>query len=163
MFYVKQNLSLAENLTQVWQDVLPNKEQEGKSPVTRRGLLFLGIVVCANLFLAGCRKSSEPLSDLMVECEISPQPPKVGPATVTLRLADAGGNPLSGAQVKLEGNMSHAGMRPVFAEAKEVGPGRYQAPLEFTMGGDWIILIHLTLADGRVGQRQVEVKGVRPD
>lgn len=57
--------------------------------------------------------------------------------------------------------MSHAGMRPVFAEAKETGSGRYEASLELTMGGDWIVLINLTLPDGRKGQRKVEIKGVR--
>jgi hypothetical protein len=57
--------------------------------------------------------------------------------------------------------MSHAGMPPVFGEGKELEPGRYQSPLEFTMGGDWVILIHLTLADGRKLERQLDVKGVQ--
>ncbi len=70
---------------------------------------------------------------------------------------------MTGAQVKVEANMSHAGMAPVFADASEAAPGRYQAQLEFTMSGDWVLLIDLTLPDGRRLQRQIEVKGVRPD
>ena len=126
-----------------------------------RGLLFLGLLICFHPFLSGCRKADEPLTDVVVDHEIAPQPPRIGPATITLRLSDAGGAPRNGAQVSLEGNMSHPGMRPVFGEAREAGPGRYEAPIEFTMGGDWIILIHITLPDGRKLQRQFEIKGVQ--
>jgi hypothetical protein len=85
----------------------------------------------------------------------------VGTATFTLRVADASGRPLSGARVSLEGNMTHPGMRPVFAEARELEPGRYQSSLEFTMGGDWVVLVRVTLPDGRKIERQFDVKGVQ--
>lgn len=94
--------------------------------------------------------------------EISPQPPGIGPATVTLKVTNDKGQAIAGAKINLEGSMTHAGMVPVFAEAVEVAPGRYQAPLEFTMSGDWVLLINLTLQDGRKLQRQVDVKGVQP-
>jgi hypothetical protein len=94
--------------------------------------------------------------DLVIE----PQPPQIGPAKVTLLLYDARGQPLTGADVELEGNMSHAGMVPVFAPALEVAPGRYEAELEFTMGGDWFILVQANLADGRSMERQIDVPGV---
>ncbi len=70
------------------------------------------------------------------------------------------GQPLTGAQVELEGNMTHAGMVPVLATAAEVEPGQYRAELEFTMGGDWFILVRATLADGRSLEEQVDVPGV---
>jgi hypothetical protein len=126
-----------------------------------RGLLILGVMIFAGPLVAGCQKAGEQHPDLIVEHEITPQPPRVGQATITLRLSDAGGVPRNGAQVSLEGNMSHAGMRPVFGEAREIEPGRYQAPIEFTMGGDWIILINITMPDGRKHQRRVEVKAVQ--
>jgi hypothetical protein len=56
--------------------------------------------------------------------------------------------------------MSHAGMSPLFGEAKEVGAGQYQGRLEFAMGGDWIILMHVTLSDGEKFDRQENVPGV---
>ena len=99
----------------------------------------------------------------MVKHEITPQPVKVGPSTITLRLSDTGGAPCTGAQVRLEGNMSHPGMRPIFSEAREAEPGRYEAPIEITMGGDWIIIAHITLAEGRKLQRQFEIKGVQSE
>lgn len=100
-------------------------------------------------------------SDLTVEYEMTPQPPRVGITTITLKLVDLMGQPVSGASVSLEGNMSHAGMRPVFGVAREQEPGHYHAPLEFTMGGDWVIQLYLTLPDGRKLERQIDVKGVK--
>ena len=56
--------------------------------------------------------------------------------------------------------MSHAGMVPVFAEARETESGRYQSSMELSMAGDWFILVHVTLTDGRKFDRQFEIKGV---
>jgi hypothetical protein len=119
---------------------------------------WLGLLVI--LVLAGCRGEGEDLDGVVVKLEVAPDPPHAGPATVTVTLSDADGRSIDGAAVKLEGNMNHAGMVPVMAEATEVSPGRYEASLEFTMGGDWFILVQATLADGRTLERQIDVPGV---
>jgi hypothetical protein len=126
-----------------------------------RRLKCLALALCATAFITGCRKRAEPEPGLEMRHEVAPQPPRVGPATITLSLADAAGKPISGARVNLEGNMSHPGMNPVFAEAREVGAGRYQAAIEFTMGGDWIMLVRVDLPDGHKLEREFDVKGVR--
>jgi hypothetical protein len=77
-----------------------------------------------------------------------------------VKLRDAAGEPVPGARVDLEADMSHPGMAPVFGEVREVTPGQYQGSLEFAMPGDWVIRIHVTLPDGRRLQRQVSVPGV---
>jgi hypothetical protein len=131
---------------------------------TARRRLILPALACAAALLAGaCHGPAGPASSVLVEHEISPQPPRVGPATLSLKLSDAAARPVTGARITLEGNMTHSGMAPVFAGATEVEPGRYRAALEFTMGGDWVILIHAALPDGQTLERQVEVKGVRAD
>ena len=71
--------------------------------------------------------------------------------------------PLTGAQIAVEADMSHAGMSPVFGAAKEVERGRYQAHLEFPMAGDWVVLLHITLPGGKKLERQMDLKGVRPN
>jgi hypothetical protein len=111
---------------------------------------------------AGCRKETGPANDIVVEHLIAPSPPKTGPATITLRLLDSRGVPQAGARISLEGTMTHAGMKPVFSVTREVSPGRYEASLEFTMAGDWIIIIDAALPDGRRIERRVEVKSVEP-
>ena len=59
------------------------------------------------------------------------------------------GAPALDAEVVVTGDMFHAGMAPVIAEAAPQGDGRYLTPpLDFTMAGDWILTIDITFADG---------------
>ena len=118
----------------------------------------IALCVCI-VFAQACKRQSESL-DLTLTHEVSPQPPRVGPSTITLRLAEASGKPATGVRVKLEGNMSHAGMTPVFADAKEIEPGQYSSTMELSMAGDWYVVVHMTRPDGRQLQRQFEIKGV---
>jgi hypothetical protein len=121
------------------------------------------VALCVWLAIVqGCRDRTGSSSDLTLEHEISPQPARVGPVTITLRLMDAAGTPVTGALLKLEGNMSHAGMAPVFADANETEPGRYRSTLELSMAGDWHVLVKITLPDNRKLERQFEIKGVAP-
>ena len=92
--------------------------------------------------------------------DVSPQPPRVGPLTIILTVRDAAGKPATGVRVNLEGNMSHAGMTPVFAAAKETEPGRYSSTMELSMAGDWYCVVHMTLPDGRKLERQFDIKAV---
>lgn len=108
----------------------------------------------------GCR--NQPSVDIRIAPEVAPQPARVGQATITLRVTDSSGASINGARIKLEGDMSHSGMAPVFADAAEFEPGRYRANMELTMAGDWIVLVHLTLRDGAKVDRQFEIKGVAP-
>jgi hypothetical protein len=76
-------------------------------------------------------------------------------------LADRGDKPITGAKIALEADMSHPGMSPVFAEARESEPGRYLAHLDVPMAGDWVVLLHITMPGGEKLERQIDVKGVR--
>lgn len=119
----------------------------------------VALYVCLALAQA-CGHQSDPAADLTLKHEVSPRPPRVGPLTITLDVANASGNPATGLKVKLEGNMSHAGMTPVFAAAEEIEPGRYSATAELSMAGDWHFLVHMTMPDGRTVESQFEIKGV---
>ena len=50
--------------------------------------------------------------------------------------------------LKVRGDMSHAGMIPVFAQAAESTNGVFSLPFEWTMAGGWIIEASLTLPNG---------------
>jgi len=93
--------------------------------------------------------------------EVSPQPPRVGQVTITLKGTDVTKKPVTGARVTLEANMSHPGMAPVFADAKETEPGSYTSIMTLSMAGDWYIVAHVTLPDSRKVDHQFEIKGVR--
>ncbi len=122
--------------------------------------VWIGIGLLVILLLVGCGRGGTDLPEIGVDLAIEPDPPRIGPALVTVALRDANGQPIQGAVVKLEGNMSHAGMVPVLVDATEVAEGLYQADLEFTMGGDWFILVQADLPDGRSLERKVDVPGV---
>jgi hypothetical protein len=127
-------------------------------------LSLLTLACAAVLVGAACQRRAGSAPDVLVEHEVSPRPPKVGPAVFSLRLTDAAtSRPLAGARIALEGNMTHAGMTPAFAEAEEVEPGRYRAALDFTMAGDWVVTVRAALPDGRRVERRLDVKGVRAD
>jgi len=73
----------------------------------------------------------------------------VGPAPARVLLSE-GGEPVSGATVEVQGDMSHAGMQPVIVQAVEGGPGVYDAAdFVFTMAGDWFLTATVETADGR--------------
>lgn len=128
----------------------------------RSNFKAVAFAAIALLLIAACHKSGESVPPVItIGHEITPQPARVGSNTITLRLSDPSGKAITGAVITLEGNMSHAGMAPVFAKANETEPGNYQAALELSMGGDWIVLLHLKLANGQSLERQFEIKGVR--
>ncbi len=85
----------------------------------------------------------------------------MGPATVVVQLADAAANPVAHATIMVEADMSHPGMGPVFGTTSETAPGSYRTQIDFNMGGDWVVLLHIKLADGRKIERQIDVRGVR--
>jgi len=112
---------------------------------------------------AGCQRTglTDDAKDVKLTWSVRPDPPVVGPAMATVQLTGKDGRPVRGATVKLEGNMTHAGMRPVFADAKETESGHYEATLDLTMGGDWFVLVNVTLPHGRKFTRNINVPGVR--
>ena len=125
---------------------------------------FYGIFLLALLPLAvlsaGCRRSAG-ASDITVREQISPQPVRTGLANIAIQLSDKNARPISHAKINVEGDMSHPGMAPAFGKAEETAPGSYQAHLNFNMGGDWVVLLHIRLADGRKLEKQFDVRGVQ--
>ncbi len=104
---------------------------------------FLAVLALVSSCAAGCSKSQAGQNKIGFTCESEPMPPRVGVNTFTVALVGASGELLAGAHVSLEGDMSHAGMAPVFGEARELAPGRYQGKLDLNMRGDWVILFHI--------------------
>jgi len=114
---------------------------------------------CLCLLVAGCH-SSWWTSDTRIEPQFEPNPPHVGRVTITVRVTEALGKPVTGARVRLELNMTHAGMAPVIADAQEVEPGRYRANMQLTMAGDWSLFVDMTMANGNKASQSFDIKGV---
>jgi hypothetical protein len=126
----------------------------------RRLFALLLLAAMPWVMAAGCRKPAGASGDILMDASIAPQPVRAGAETVAFRLTNAARQPVTGTRVQVEGDMDHPGMAPVFADAQEISPGSYRAQLNLTMGGDWVVLFHITLSDGRKIERQMDVKGV---
>ncbi len=115
------------------------------------------------VWLSSCAPEVNGSDGLSVVFHLDPDVPRVGPTTLEVRLYDGAGQPVRGGTLVVEGNMSHAGMRPSFADLVESAeqPGLYRGELEFTMGGDWFLLLEARWPDGRLVERQLDVPGVR--
>jgi hypothetical protein len=82
-----------------------------------------------------------------VRTELSGEP-ALGEAEILVYVLD-GTDAVEGADVTVTGDMTHAGMVPVVAEAPQQEPGLYATEgFEFTMAGDWIITTEVTMPDG---------------
>ena len=115
--------------------------------VKRLLLLF----VLSLLLLASCRQTTPTPDTSTQAAQISlttdPQPPTIGDSTVTVTVTQQN-RPLAGVTVALRGDMRHAGMRPVIADASKTdAEGKVVIPFKWSMSGDWIVSVTVTLAD----------------
>jgi len=115
-----------------------------------RFLLIAGLLVT---ILAGCRPANRQVigkgseSGLTVQLEVAGRP-QVGETTVLVHLLE-GDEGVSGADIEVTGDMTHAGMTPVVSRALEVEPGLYRTTdFTFTMAGDWFLSAEGTLPEG---------------
>ncbi len=75
-------------------------------------------------------------------------PAVAGDATVTVALADQEGIPITNANVQVTGEMAHHGMLPISGTGEHTANGQYVVPMRWTMAGDWIVTVKVTLANG---------------
>lgn len=126
--------------------------------MNRKGWLIM-VALPALLLAAGCggrESQSQDNGDVTITLEAASL--DVGPTTLVVTVTTAGGEPVDDAAVSLRGDMTHAGMMPVLADASSEGAdGRYLAPFEWTMGGDWVITVEATLADGAVAKKSFDL------
>lgn len=122
------------------------------------GLLFL--------LGSGCARESQraAVEDLQISLTAVPFPAVIGPARLVIRVQDSAGNPLDDAVLSIKGDMTHAGMTPELVELQGGGEaGYYNVPFEWTMGGDWIVTVEATLADGRTARQRFEMAVLTAD
>jgi uncharacterized protein (DUF2141 family) len=100
-------------------------------------------LVCLCLFLLSCAPAKQ--SDLVVRLEATNF--SVGAVPLVLQL-EFQNKPLTEAVVTIRGDMTHAGMSPVQAKARELGAGRYAVSnFAFSMAGDWVLSVSAIKGD----------------
>lgn len=100
------------------------------------------------LSLAACRQTGAP-NNPNIMIRLTPDHLTVGITALIVEVQDTAGTPITDAQLAVRGDMNHAGMQPVFGDAQPGDQaGVYRVPFEWTMGGDWIVTVTVTLPDG---------------
>jgi hypothetical protein len=79
-----------------------------------------------------------------------------GDAIVTIIVLGETGLPLEDATISLYATMPEHDMLPVTAEAESSSNGRYLIPLRWTMAGEWIVEVTVTLDDGTIVSQTFE-------
>ena len=120
--------------------------------------------VAATLLLAAsmagaCARqpAAEDTSGVLVTARLVPPQPSVGPAILTVNLSGATAATLARATVQVVGHMTHPGMTPAVATVTARGPDVYDAAVDFTMPGDWVLVATVRLHDGRRLEARVPV------
>ena len=139
------------------------------APRAQRRVLTVVILACSLATACaapGCDvhwdRQPESSGAINVSWTLDPSPPFAGtPIVVRLTLRDRDHTPVTGARLRLEGLMSHPGMAPITAPVTERGNGEYEAPLQFTMAGDWVLIVTGELSGGGQIKKQIEINGVR--
>ena len=102
--------------------------------------LWLPTLLALALLLAtaACRQRQISAADIQLELQASDT--LVGETTLLVSVQDRDGKAVANpGALKVRGDMSHAGMIPVFAQADESTNGVFSLPFEWTMAGGWII------------------------
>jgi len=121
--------------------------------------------VAATLLLAAAsmggacarQPAAEDTSGVLVTARLVPPQPSVGPAVLTVNLSGATAATLARATVQVVGHMTHPGMTPAVATVTARGPDVYDAAVDFTMPGDWVLVATVRLHDGRRLEARVPV------
>jgi hypothetical protein len=127
--------------------------------------LSLPLLLLLFFVLTACRQSAQSTptpeatvpDDIVMTLEVEPAPPAVGDAVLVITVRRAAGEAVDDAAIAVRGDMNHAGMTPAFGEVEGGSDGVYRVPFEWTMGGDWIITVDVTLTNGEIVSRTFDL------
>lgn len=121
--------------------------------------LTAGLLACCCLAIA-CGRDARAVNGTWTT---EPAPPVTGVATlVRLALQNERGRPLGGATLVLEAHMPHPGMAPITAAMQEREAGAYEARIQLSMAGPWVLVAAGALADGSRITSEYKTAAVQP-
>jgi len=123
----------------------------------------IGVALLAAALLSGCWHQASSTNEISLQWTIDPSTPSARTDTLTrITLQDDRHRPVTGARLQLEAHMSHPGMAPVVRPLTDTGAGTYETRLQFSMAGDWVLVVTGELPDGHRITRSMPIAGVRP-
>jgi len=138
------------------------RKRRGPLPIVLAVVGLVGIVV-GGVYVALLRVPAAPprtqhIGSVRVTFATDPRLPWTGPATMVLSMADGNGTAVTDADVSLTYDMQTDGLgrpmagmgEPGRVTARMASPGRYVAPVTFTMAGQWAVRVSI----GRGGRQE---------
>ena len=123
----------------------------------------VGVALIAASLLSACWRPASTTNEISLGWTIEPSTPSASTNTLArITLNDREQQPVNGARLQLEAHMTHPGMAPVVRPLTARGGGVYEAHVQFSMAGDWVLVVTGELADGRRITRSLPIAGVRP-
>ncbi|MEO5821470.1 MAG: FixH family protein [Vicinamibacteraceae bacterium] len=121
------------------------------------------LAACLALALAGaqgCRRSpvAEDTDSVLMRTLVLPTSPTVGNARLVITLSGASVATLNQATVTVVGHMTHPGMTPIVAPVTRTEPDVFEAAVDFTMPGSWLLVATVRFPDGRRLESNVPVQ-----
>ncbi|MGD2162217.1 MAG: FixH family protein [Anaerolineales bacterium] len=119
------------------------------------------IILSLILLTPACTRQSaqgDQASNLTVDLSFEPETPVMGEGIILLKIWDEQTQPIEDLSIEVKGDMTHAGMTPVFGTSSYQGDGIYRVPFKWTMAGDWILQVTAELPDGRILDRSFDVR-----
>lgn len=115
-------------------------------------LRYTQLILLSLLFvsLLGCSRT--PSDDPRLNISLEQIPSTMEVQTIVLSISD-GATPLENAKVQIEATMTHAGMPSQIVPMESLGAGKYQASIDFSMLGEWVLIVNITESNGAVMQR----------
>ena len=142
----------------------PRRTRTG-SFVVALGVTGVVVIVGGGLYLAlrlvpAAPPRTQEIGAVRATFTTDPRVPWAGPAEVTIWVVDAAGAPIANAEVTLQYDMETnsigrrmAGMgEPDRATAHMDSPGRYTAPVTFSMAGQWAVRVAIARGGKPEGQ-----------
>lgn len=123
-------------------------------------ILFFSVMLLP-LVGAACRQETQeqPSENTQINLTVEQTQQEVGQSVLIVHVLDGDGSPINDANLEVKGDMTHAGMVPVLTQMDGGGEaGRYKIPIEWTMGGDWIVTVMATLPDGRSAEKRFDLQ-----
>ena len=118
----------------------------------RRSTYLLTLLI---LLTTACRQQQLTAADIQLEMSVTGA--LVGETTLLVTVKDEDGKAIDNlGALSIRGDMDHAGMLPVFAEAAAAVNGVFTIPFEWTMGGGWIVEASLRLENGQLVRQTFE-------
>lgn len=120
--------------------------------MTRSCRSLITLLVLLLSFASACRRQQLTATD--IQFEMSSSGMLVGDTTLLVKVSDREGQAIENpGRLTIRGDMDHAGMAPVFAQADAPNDGVFTVPFAWTMGGRWIVEARLTLENGEVAKK----------